>query len=186
MSLLTGTGIDDIVIAMNLALVGYRGSGKTSIGRKLADRLWQKFFDVDDLIVQKAGKSIKEIFEQEGEAYFRDLETEVLRELVRTPDQVLGLGGGTVMREENRKLIRGWAGKIVYLRCKPEVLAARIAADPRSAENRPNLTSLGGGLEEIRLKINEREPFYRQVMDVELDVSNLNVEEAVAYIARML
>lgn len=171
---------------MNVALVGYRGSGKTSIGRKLADRLWQKFYDVDDLIVKKAGKSIKDIFEQEGEERFRELETEVVRELVKTSDQVIGLGGGTVVREENRTLVRGWANKVIYLRCKPEVLLARVQGDPKTAENRPNLTNLGGGLEEIQLKLLEREPFYRQVMDVELDVTNLSIDEAVAYIGRML
>lgn len=171
---------------MNVALIGYRGCGKTTIGRKLADRLWRKLFDVDDLIVQKAGKSIKEIFEQEGEGHFRNLETEVLGEVLKTPDVILGLGGGTVMRPENQQMLKQAGGRIIYLRCDPEELFRRIQADPNSAANRPNLTALGGGIEEIRLKLTEREPVYRQVMDAELDVTRMSPDDAVAYIARLV
>jgi shikimate kinase len=171
---------------MNVVLIGYRGSGKTSIGRKLADRLWEKFYDVDDLIVQKAGKTIREIFEQDGEDHFRDLETQALRELLALPQHVLGLGGGTLGREENRKLVIESGAKVFFLRCEPEVLLARVQADPATAENRPNLTSLGGGIEEIRLKLAEREPVYRQVKHAEIDVSHISVDDAVTHIARML
>ena len=171
---------------MNVVLIGYRGSGKTSVGRRLADRLWQKFYDVDDLIVRKAGKTIREIFEQDGEDHFRDLETLALRELLAIPQHVLGLGGGTLGREENRKMLRESGDKIFFLRCEPEVLLARVQADPRSSQTRPNLTSLGGGIDEIRLKLAEREPLYRQIKHAEIDVSTLTVDEAVAHIARLL
>ncbi|MGE5610640.1 MAG: shikimate kinase [Bacillota bacterium] len=171
---------------MNVALIGYRGCGKTTIGLKLADRLWQKFIDVDDRIVAKAGKSIKEIFEQDGETRFRDLETEVLQEIVQLQDHVVGLGGGTLIREENRKLLRAWADKVIYLKCDAKILLQRIQGDPRSAAMRPNLTNLGGGIAEIEAKLAEREPVYREVKHVELDVSNLSVDEAATYIGRML
>lgn len=171
---------------MNVILIGYRGSGKTSVGRKLADILWQKFYDVDDLIVEKAGKSIREIFEGEGEEHFRDLETEALRGLLGIPQHVAALGGGTLGREENRRMVRESGDKVFFLRCEPEVLLWRVRQDPRSAENRPNLTSLGGGIEEIRLKLAEREPIYREVMHAEIDVSHISVDDAVSHIARML
>ena len=90
---------------MSIVLIGARGSGKSTIGHRLADKLWQKFIDVDDRIVARAGKNIKEIFEQDGEPRFRDIETEVCKEIALLPDHVIGLGGGTLMREENRKLI---------------------------------------------------------------------------------
>ena len=70
-------------------------------------------------------------------------------------------------------MLRGWANKIIYLKADPKELLRRIQADPQSAQTRPNLTNLGGGLEEIRLKLAEREPQYRAIMDSELDVTNL-------------
>jgi shikimate kinase len=173
-------------MVMKIALIGYRGSGKTSIGRKLADRLWYKFVDVDDLIVRKAGKSIREIFAQDGEPAFRDIETEALREVLALDDHVIGMGGGTLGREENRAMLRESGAKVVYLRCEAEQLLRRVQADPRSAENRPNLTNLGGGIEEIRQVLAQREPIYREVKHIELDVTRLSIDEAVAYVGRML
>ncbi len=171
---------------MIVVLIGYRGCGKTTIGKRLADRLWQKFVDVDDVIVRNAGKSIKEIFEQDGEPHFRDLETAALRGVLQAPDLVLGLGGGTLGREENRKLLQAAGCRIVYLRCEPEELLRRVQADPNTAATRPNLTSLGGGIEEIKLKLTEREPVYRQVMHAEIDVTRMKPEDAVVHIARLL
>ena len=171
---------------MSTVLIGYRGSGKTTIGKRLADRLWQPFVDVDDLIVKRAGKSIKEIFEQNGEPAFRDTEAAVVKEVCKLAEHVIGLGGGTLGRDENRKAIKEAGHKIIYLKCDPAVLHKRIQADPQSAATRPNLTELGGGIEEIRKMLAEREPMYRQVMNAELDVSNLTPEEAVVYITRLL
>lgn len=170
---------------MNIALIGYRGSGKTTIGRRLADRLWWPFVDLDQLIVMRAGKSIREIFEQQGEQKFRDLETESLAFVLKSNDQVIALGGGALVRPENRQLLLGGNCHGVYLRCDPAVLAERIAADATTADMRPNLTSLGGGIEEIEKVLVEREPIYREAAAVELDVTNLTVDEAVTYIARI-
>ncbi len=171
---------------MNAVLIGYRGCGKTTVGRKLADRLWRKFVDIDELIVQKAGKSIKEVFAQDGEEYFRDLESQALAEALRLDEHVIGLGGGSVMREQNRTLLKESAAKVFYLRCDVQELLRRIQADQRSEEMRPNLTCLGGGLEEIQQVLAQREPIYRQVMDAELDVTRMTPEDAVVYIARMI
>jgi shikimate kinase len=171
---------------MNVALIGYRGCGKSTIGHKLADRLWQTFIDLDDLIVRKAGKTIKQIFEQDGEPHYRDIETQCLHEAIQIPDHVLSLGGGSLDREQNREMLKSVGGKIIYLKCDPQTLLTRIEADPRSAETRPNLTTLGGGIDEIKLKLAQREPVYRQVMTSELDVTNLNPDDALVYIARML
>jgi shikimate kinase len=171
---------------MSIVLIGYRGSGKSTIGRKLADRLWQTFVDVDDLIVSRAGKSIKEIFAQDGEPRFREIETDVVRELSRMEEGVIGLGGGTLMREENRAAFKAAGHKLVYLRCEPDELLRRVQADPQSASTRPNLTALGGGIEEIRQVLGQREPVYRESMHAELDVTNLTPDEAVVYIVKLL
>ena len=172
---------------MSIVLIGYRGSGKTILGRKLADRLWQPFVDTDDLIVRKAGgKSIKEIFETEGEQRFRDLESEAVREVSLLQEHVIALGGGALVREENRKHIKDAGHKVVYLKCTPEVLLKHIQDDPETAATRPALTQLGGSVEEIRKLLVEREPIYRQAMTAELEVTNLTPEEAVVYIVRLL
>jgi shikimate kinase len=171
---------------MSIVLIGYRGSGKSTIGYKLANRLWQEVVDTDALIVKKAGKTIAEIFEQDGEQRFRDLETEVVREVAKLQDVVISLGGGAVVREENRRALKEAGHKIVYLKCDPEVLHQRIQADAATGMMRPNLTNLFGGVEEIEKVLGEREPIYRELMTAELDVTNLSVEDAVVYIVRLL
>ena len=172
---------------MSIVLIGYRGSGKSTIGKRLADQLWQPFVDTDDLVVRKAGgKTIKEIFEAGGEQAFRDLESEVVREVSLLQEHVIALGGGALIREENRKRIKDAGFKVVYLRCEPQVLFEHIQADPDTAKTRPALTHLGGGVEEIRKLLADREPIYRQAMTAELDVTHLTPEEAVVYIVRLL
>ena len=171
---------------MSVILIGYRGSGKTTIGRKLADRLWLPFVDSDERIVAKAGKSIREIFEQDGESTFRDLEQAIVEELCRSTGQIVSLGGGAILREANRKAIRASSLKCVYLHCEPSVLHQRIHADPATAANRPALTHLGGGEDEIRKLLEIREPLYREVMDAEIDVTNLTPDEAIVFLTRLI
>src|SRR3954453_3034706 len=131
---------------MSVVLLGYRGSGKTTLGHKLADRLWIKFVDTDDLVVAAAGKTIREIFENDGEQKFRDLEVQAVREACNREDHIIALGGGAVLREENRTLLKSLAFSRLYLRCEPEELLKRIEADPTTAVNRPSLTPLAGSL----------------------------------------
>jgi shikimate kinase len=171
---------------MSVFLIGYRGSGKSTVGRRLADRLWQAFHDSDELVVRGAGMSIKDIFAAEGEAGFRDRESAVVRELAMLDDHVVALGGGAVLRAENRAVLKDAGHKVIYLRCDPDELHRRIAADPETAANRPALTGLGGGVDEVRRLLAEREPIYRSCMSAELDVTNLTPEEATTYIARLL
>jgi len=172
---------------MSIVLIGYRGSGKSTIGKRLADQLWQSFVDTDELIVRKAeGRTIKEIFETEGEPRFRDLESEVVREVGLLQEHVIALGGGALVRDENRKVLKDAGHKVIYLKCDPGVLFQRIQADPDTAQTRPALTNLGGGAEEIRKLLTDREPIYRQAMTAELEVTHLTPEDAVVYIVRLL
>jgi shikimate kinase len=171
---------------VSTVLIGYRGSGKSTIGARLADRLWQKFVDTDQLVVKKAEKSIAQIFADDGEARFRQLEIEAVREALAMEEHVVSLGGGAVMREENRAALRAGNHRVIYLKCDPKELVRRIESDPATAAARPPLTAHGGGIEEISKVLAEREPVYRQVMHAELDVTNLTPEEAVVYITRMI
>ena len=171
---------------MSIVLIGYRGSGKTSIGKRLADRLWQKCIDTDELVVAKAGKNIADIFSQDGEARFRQLEAEVVKDVARTPDVVIALGGGAPLSEENRRVIKEAGHRVIYLKCEPDELLKRIQADPNTPKDRPHLTEFGGGIEEITKVLAEREPIYRQMMDAELEVTYLTPDEAMVYIVRLL
>jgi shikimate kinase len=170
---------------MSIVLIGYRGSGKTSIGKRLADRLWQKCVDTDELVVAKAGKPIARIFAEDGEARFRELESETVREVAKINDVVIALGGGAPLREENRKIIKEAGHRVIYLKCEPEVLLQRIQADPDTPASRPNLTEFGGGIEEIKQVLEQREPIYRQMADAELEVTYLTPDEAMVYIVRL-
>ena len=170
---------------MSIVLIGYRGCGKTSIGKKLADRLWQPFVDTDDLVVKKAGKSIKEIFEQEGEERFRQLEAEAIKEAAKLEEHVIALGGGGATRQENVKVLRDAGHKLIYLRCEPAELFRRIQMDANTGTSRPALTKQGGGIEEIQSVMAEREPAYRAAAQAELDVTHLSVDEALVYVTRM-
>ncbi len=115
-----------------LVLIGYRGSGKSTVGKIIADRLDRPFRDTDLEIETRSGRSIATIFAEEGEPSFRDWEERTLTELAgEFPDAVLATGGGVVLREANRRRIRDF-GFVAWLQAPPEELARRLETDPRS------------------------------------------------------
>jgi shikimate kinase len=156
---------------LNLFLIGYRGSGKTTVAAALAGRLGWPWLDADHELERRASRSIREIFEQEGEQGFRDRESAILAELAQRDGCIFALGGGAVLREENRRVTAG-RGRVVWLRATPEALFARINADPTTTARRPNLTAKGG-LEEIRGLLQEREPLYAAWADLEVNAEGL-------------
>jgi shikimate kinase len=146
---------------MNLVLIGYRGSGKTTIGPLLAKRLGYTFVDLDDVVVRRAGKPIAEIFAAEGEAGFRLREAEACKALEKARRHVVALGGGAVTDPYIRTSARR-IGRVIWLRAPAAVLWARISLDHHSPQARPNLTP-HGGLAEVEQILKEREPLYRSV-----------------------
>lgn len=164
---------------MRIVLIGYRGSGKTSVGRLVATQLGCDFEDVDDVTCAKFGNdSIAAIWEQFGEPEWRRREVETTRELCERDDIVIGLGGGTLMQAGARQAVEACDGLRVYLQASPEVLAERIAGDPQSSATRPNLTNLGGGVDEVRQVLAQRGPMYEAVADRTIDVAALSPEAA--------
>ncbi len=158
-------------VAMSIVLVGYRGSGKTTLGRLLAGRLRMPFIDLDETVVNRAGMTIKQIFDRGGEAMFRRFESAALVEILAQPGHVLSLGGGAILATENRGALLRSGHHVVYLRANPAELHRRIMGDPATAANRPNLTGLGGGIAEIESLLARRDPLYREVMSCEVDVT---------------
>ena len=142
-------------IQKNIALVGYMGAGKTSVAHQLSQMTGMSFVDTDKRIESLAGKTIPEIFEQDGEAAFRLLEHIVLRDILKAEGQIIATGGGIVLREDNRELLRSKAFT-VHLTASPEVIAKRVAGDT----NRPLLANAENLLTIIQTMLAERGPFY--------------------------
>jgi shikimate kinase len=153
-----------------VTLVGYRGSGKSALAAALASRLGCSWQDADDVLEAEAGESIAELIQRRGEPAFRAAEAGLLRRLVADEAGILATGGGVVLRDENRRLLRERGRPVVWLVAPAELLRERLAADPATASRRP---ALGGGdvLAEVAAAVAEREPLYREVADGLLDVS---------------
>ncbi len=164
-----------------LYLVGYRGTGKTTVGRLVAAAMGWPFVDLDERIEEVAGRNIAAIFAAEGEAGFRDRESAALLE-VRS-QAVISTGGGIVLREENRRYLKR-TGQVIWLRASAETIWARLQADATSAGRRPNLS--GGGLAEIIELLAARERFYQQVADAALDTDGPSPEALAATILTMI
>lgn len=160
-------------------LVGLMGSGKSSIGRRLAGHLMLPLIDLDDYIVEKAGRSIPEIFEQDGEAAFRELETAALREVVGKP-AVIATGGGAILSETNRRILKAHP-PVIWLKASPEFLADRIDGDT----NRP-LIAAGDTLNRLRALAEIRYPLYEQCADYVLPRGDMKKGEALQSIVGFL
>ena len=147
----------------NIILVGYRCTGKTTVGRLLAGKLGWQFADADDLVEASAGKSVAAIFAAEGEPGFRDREAAALSDLCAREACVVATGGGAILRDSNRRLLRE-SGFVVWLTAAPETIGERLASDPLTGARRPNLTATGG-MDEVRNLLAARAPLYSETAD---------------------
>ena len=169
---------------MTITLVGYRGTGKSSVARHLADALGLTAVDADALIEQRAAKTIREIFAADGEPAFRALERTVAAELLQQPGLVIASGGGAVLNAETRADMRA-AGPVVWLRAAPATIAARLDADPSTRDRRPALTE-HDPREEIAKLLAVREPLYREVAGVVVDTDGKDITVLVTEILAAL
>lgn len=169
---------------MVLSLIGYRGSGKSTVARLLAAAWDWPWRDADEAVESRVGKSIAQIFAEHGEKYFRELEAGVLRELVREERLVLAAGGGAVLRPENRVLLRA-AGKVAWLRADAATLLLRLRADTATASRRPPLTQLAAE-DEVAALLAEREPLYRACADVVVETAGKSPQQVATEVAEML
>ena len=151
-------------------LIGYRGTGKSTVARQLALRLGWDWADSDVEAELREGQSIAEIFATSGEQRFRDLESEALAELSRRTQIVVALGGGAVLREANRELIAE-GDAVVWLQARAETIAERLAEDPITSARRPNLTNWGGR-QEIDELLQQRSPIYQQCATLVVDTED--------------
>ena len=169
------------VISMKtIVLIGYMGSGKSTIGEKTARSLGMEFLDTDVLIEQQEGMTISELFAQKGEAYFRQKETEVIKELKKEKKKmVLATGGGLPMKEENQVLLKE-LGRVVYLKASVDTLVERLKEDT----TRPLLKE-GDLRKKIDTMLEIRNPIYEKVADIVLETDTKSIYETICCLERL-
>lgn len=156
----------------NIILIGFMGCGKTTVGIRLSYVLRKIIQDTDKIIEKQEDKPIRDIFAEDGEQYFRILETKLLEKLLETAhNQIISVGGGTPLKEENRSLLKQ-IGTVIYLRIQPETVYERLKDD----DSRPLLQG-PSPLEKITEIMNQRKSVYEGVADIIVDVDELDMED---------
>ena len=169
---------------MNVVLMGYRGTGKTSVGRLLAAKLARLFLDSDELIRACSGKSVREIVAEKGWDFFRQEEKRVVAQLSAKDGCVFALGGGAVLDEENVRNLRD-KGFFIWLTADADRILDRLNGDGKSYEQRPSLA--GKDLnEETRSLLKARELLYAEIADCRVDTSDRSIEEVAAEVLKII
>jgi len=161
---------------MNIALYGFMGVGKTTIGRILAEKLGYDFIDVDTEIERETGKSINEIFQLHGEAFFRKLESDIIRELSNKDRLVIACGGGAVTNIENAETLQK-SSKMIYLTASIDEIVDRTKGE----STRP-LLNVANPVEAASELYENRKPIYVRYADLEVDTTDKTIEEVVALV----
>jgi shikimate kinase len=165
---------------MNIALLGFMATGKTTVGKLLAERMRYRFIDVDEVIVHRSGKEINDIFETEGEKVFRDLERQVIADISKADKQVIACGGGAILNSENIDNLKTKSQFVVLEANVDEVMLRTMNDDTRpllkSSDRRSKIQSL----------LIERSSKYDQVADFIVDTSGLSPKEVVNVIMELL
>lgn len=156
----------------NIILTGFMGTGKSSVGVELAEKLGYSYCDLDSLITDHAGMSINRIFAQHGEPHFRDLESGMIEELADKKRLVISTGGGAVIRDKNRALLKS-IGVVVNLAASAEDIFSRLHMDTSRPLLKDNLSA-----EKIRSMMAERETYYEEA-DIRIDTTGKKVEDVV-------
>lgn len=159
---------------MNIILIGYRCTGKSSVGRKAAEKLELPFYDTDQMIADRLGKTIKAWVEEKGWASFRQEEKEVIRELSSSAPGVISLGGGAMLDPENRERLRQM-GLIVWLTADIGTIMTRMKSDPQNMDNRPPLSDKDWETE-IKDLLIQRSPVYRESANFSIATEGKTVE----------
>lgn len=165
----------------NLALIGFRASGKSLVGKLLAQKLGLSFIDMDDCLTDSFGSTIDRWVRIHGWTSFREAEGKLLEELATRSGLVLATGGGVILKPENRKLLSRHFF-VIWLKASPQTTFIRLQKDPKTSSNRPALTHLPLK-EEIEKTLNERCSLYAETADLIIETDRLNPNEITALIA---
>jgi shikimate kinase len=159
---------------MNIVLIGYRGTGKSTVGKMLAARLGREVISTDVEIVKRSKQSIPEIVAQQGWESFRDVESAVCRDLAGRDQLVIDTGGGAVLRPQNVEVLKR-NGKLIWLTATVETIAARIGGDTQ----RPSLTGTKSFVEEIAEVLHDRTPKYQAAADYVIQTDDRSIPQVV-------
>ncbi len=168
-----------LTMSKNIYLVGFMGTGKTTVGRQLAKVLKRQFVDLDDLIELREKKAIADIFAAEGEAYFRRLEAHTLKEVAKENDFIVACGGGIVINKDNIILMKE-TGKLLCLSATPEIILKRT----QGFRHRP-LLNVSNPKQKVELLFKLRAPFYA-LADKCIDTSKLSVKQVVEKVLKIV
>ena len=163
----------------NIILFGFMGTGKSAVGKKLAEKLRMKFVDMDDLIEAREKMTISAIFEKKGEPYFRKVESEVAKDVAKESGLVVATGGGVVLNYENVKTLES-SGIGICLNASPETIHARV----KHERHRP-LIAVENPEERIRQLLEYRKPFYTKVQH-QVDTDFLTIDEIVEEVIKIV
>ncbi len=169
---------------MNIILIGYRGSGKSTVGIRLAARLKMRFVDIDDLIEERQEVPISDIVKFQGWGHFRNLEASIIKEISNGDHLIIAPGGGAVLDTDNLKALKK-NGFIIWLKADKQTLLKRLNQDSGTNTRRPPLTSKGTS-EELKEVLSLREPIYERVSEIQIDTSMRDVETVVENILTIL
>jgi shikimate kinase len=165
----------------SIALIGFMGTGKTAVGKVLAAKMGKEFIELDSLIEQRARKSIPEIFQQDGEIGFRELEIEAVKDVADTKNAVIACGGGMVLNKINIDRLRKEC-IIVYLAASPGIILKRTSED----KNERPLLAVPDRPAQIRELLRFRQPFYQRAADIKIDTSKLDIDSVAERIVEKL
>jgi shikimate kinase len=168
----------------NLVLIGYRATGKTSVGARLAEALHCAFVDLDQVLVREAGRSVVEIVAQEGWDEFRRLEKELVARYRDTRGQVLATGGGVILDPDNVAALRK-NGILIWLTAEPAAIQTRLAQDQPRDANRPSLTG-ADTVQEVEAVLEERAPLYQAAAQMSVDTTHRSVSQVVKLVLAAL
>ncbi|MFH0846599.1 MAG: shikimate kinase [Chloroflexota bacterium] len=164
----------------NIALIGFMGVGKTEVGNRLAKKLRKRFVELDALIAERAGKQVSQIFAEDGEIFFRELEIQMTKEIALGKNQVIACGGGIVLNMINIDRLRR-DGVTVLLTASPGVILRRVAG----SEGRP-LLNTPDRARRVRELLAFRKPFYERAADIRVNTSRLGIEQVIEKIIEEL
>ncbi len=169
---------------LNIYLIGYRGSGKTSVGKTLARLLNRTFLDMDIEAVQASGMNIHDMVARHGWEAFRRLEADIVRKVALRNGHVIATGGGVVLDADNVQRMKS-SGRVIWLRIRHETARIRVAGDPATADQRPGLTA-AGCMDEVESVMRDRAPLYEKASDLTVDTDDLDIETICRHILSVL
>jgi shikimate kinase len=169
---------------VHIILIGYRGTGKSAVGERLAEKLRLPFYDIDELVERETGISIRDMVVERGWAYFRKSESEIVRKLALMQRGVVATGGGAVMDEGNCDILKKH-GLLIWLRAGVVTMVERIRDDATSKERRPSLLH-DDVFQETEDVLKERLPVYRGVADFSINTTGKSIDEIVEAVCQFL